>query len=217
MTSIHDRSRIRSLASAALAGLLVLLSFSIPAQAEDLTQPQQVIREVSDGLTRVLREDRRLLETDPAYVHRLVDELFLPNVDFDRVAALVLGPHWRQASPDQRNRFRDAFKGLLIHAYATAVNELSEWEIRFLPMRPGAGERDQVVKTQVLRPGGQPIAVDYRMVERNGRWLAYDVSVEGVSLLSAYRSSFSQMAREKGIDGLIAEIESRSATRRAPS
>jgi phospholipid transport system substrate-binding protein len=209
----------RPLSRALLTALAVLiLAVAAPAAgAAEPSGPQQVIREVSDALTRVLREDRELLRTDPAYVHRLVDELFLPHVDFDRVSALVLGPHWRRATPEQRLRFREAFKGMLIHTYATAVNELSEWEIRFLPLRESEGARDLVVRTQVLRPGGEPIGVDYRMVERDGRWLAYDVSVEGVSLLSAYRSSFVQMAREKGIDGLIAELESRNATRPSAS
>lgn len=217
MATLHRAHRpLASVLLAALAALVFLLQ-APAARAGDVSEAQQVIRGVSDGLTRVLREDRRLLETDPAYVHRLVDELFLPNVDFDRVSALVLGPHWRQATAEQRARFREAFKGMLIATYATAVNELSEWEIRFLPTREPEGARDLVVRTQVLRPGGEPIAVDYRMVERNGRWLAYDVAVEGVSLLNAYRSTFVQMAREKGIDGLIAELETRNATRRQPS
>ncbi len=61
-----------------------------------LTEPQAVVQRVSDGLMKVLREDRQLLRTDPTYVHRLVDELFLPNVDFERVSAIVMGKHWRR-------------------------------------------------------------------------------------------------------------------------
>lgn len=210
--------RTRRLAAALFAAALVVTA--APAQvaaSETLSQPQQVIQQVSDGLMRVLREDRTLLQNDPAYVHRLVDELFLPHVDFDRVSALVLGPHWRQASEAQRAQFREAFKGLLIHTYAAALNELSEWQIRFPPERPSASGRDLTVRTQVMRPGGEPIDVDYRMHEKGGRWLAFDVSVAGVSLLNAYRSTFTQMARERGIDGLIAELETRNAARRQPS
>lgn len=210
--------RTRRLAAALFSAALVVTA--APAQvaaSETLSQPQQVIQQVSDGLMRVLREDRTLLQNDPAYVHRLVDELFLPHVDFDRVSALVLGPHWRQASEAQRAQFREAFKGLLIHTYAAALNELSEWQIRFPPERPSASGRDLTVRTQVMRPGGEPIDVDYRMHEKGGRWLAFDVSVAGVSLLNAYRSTFTQMARERGIDGLIAELETRNAARRQPS
>ncbi|MCU0835032.1 MAG: ABC transporter substrate-binding protein [Chromatiaceae bacterium] len=210
--------RSRGLAAALFTAALLVIAAPVQLAAnEPLSAPQQVIQQVSDGLMRVLREDRSLLQNDPAYVHRLVDELFLPHVDFDRVSALVLGPHWRQASQAQRAQFREAFKGLLIHTYASALNELSEWQIRFPPERPSASGRDLTVRTQVMRPGGEPIDVDYRMHEKGGQWLAFDVSVAGVSLLNAYRSTFTQMARERGIDGLIAELETRNAARRQPS
>jgi phospholipid transport system substrate-binding protein len=169
-----------------------------------------VVQHISDELRRVLREDRRLLETDRAYVHRLVDELLMPNVDYPRVCALVLGPFWKEASPAQRKGFGDAFKTMLINTYATAVDELSEWEIRYLPLQLKPGDTDVLVRTQVLYPGGEPIDVDYRMHERGGRWLAYDVAVAGVSLLANYRSTFVRMARQKGIDGLIEELNERN-------
>jgi phospholipid transport system substrate-binding protein len=177
--------------------------------------PQEVMQRVSDGLMRVLREDRGRLETDPGYVHRLVDELFLPNVDFDRVASLVLGPFWRDASAQQREGFRREFKAMLIHTYASALNKLSEWEIRYPPMHLKPGQRDLVVPTEILRDGAPPVEVSYRMAFDGARWRAYDVSVEGVSLLTNYRSTFVRMARQKGLDGLIQDLAQRNATRGA--
>ena len=188
-------------------------ALGLPTGAEELNEPQQVVQRVSDGLRRVLREDRGLLKSDPAYVHRLVDELFLPNVDYRRVCALVLGPYWKQASPAQREAFGDEFKALLINTYATAVNELSEWEIRYLPLRLEQNDTDVVVRTQVLYPGGDPIGVDYRMHVKDGRWLAYDVRVADVSLLANYRSTFTRMARKKGVEGLIQDLAARNAMR----
>ena len=197
-----------------LLGSMLLLSAAVWASA-DLSPPQQVVQRVSDGLMRVLREDRALLATDPAYVHRLVDRLFLPHVDLDRVSALVLGPFWRDATAEQRRAFQQAFKDLVVNTYAPAADELSAWEIRFLPVRPSSSPDRVTVRTEVLRPRGTPVAVDYRMVYRDGRWLAYDVSVEGVSLLTNYRSAFTGIARERGLDGLIGELERRNATRAA--
>lgn len=192
---------------------LTCLAIISPAFAEPLSEPQRVVQQVSDGLRRVLREDRRLLETDPAYVHSLVDQLFLPNVDYPRVCALVLGPLWKRATPAQRDAFGDEFKALLINTYATAVNELSEWEIRYLPLRLQPGGKDAVVRTRVMYPGGKPVEVDYRMRKKGSRWLAYDVKVSGVSLLANYRSTFVRMARKKGIDGLIDDLAARNAMR----
>ncbi|MEA3278450.1 MAG: ABC transporter substrate-binding protein [Pseudomonadota bacterium] len=200
-----------------LWSLCLTLQFAIAlpwaAATESLTEPQRVIQRVSDGLMRVLREDRHLLENDPAYVYRLVDDLFLPNVDFERVSSLVLGPYWRRASVEQREAFSHEFKNLLIHTYATAVNELSVWEIRYLPQRLEPEQKEVTVRTQVMRPGGEPIDVNYRMVYKEKRWLAYDVAVAGISLLTNYRSTFIRLVRQKGIDGLIAELAARNATR----
>jgi phospholipid transport system substrate-binding protein len=200
-----------------LALALTCFAISAPTIAEQLSEPQRVVQQVSDGLRRVLREDRRLLDTDPAYVHRLVDQLFLPNVDYPRVCAIVLGPHWKKATPAQRDAFGDEFKALLINTYATAVNELSEWEIRYLPLKLQPGDKDTVVRTQIMYPGGQPVDVDYRMRKKGSRWLAYDVKVSGVSLLANYRSTFTRMARKKGIDGLIDDLAARNAMRTSGS
>jgi phospholipid transport system substrate-binding protein len=183
-----------------------------PDPAAGASEPQQVVQRVSDGLMRVLREDRGRLETDPAYVHRLVDDLFLPNVDFDRVAGLVLGPFWRSADPEQREGFRREFKEMLIHTYASALNKLSEWEIRYPPMRLEPGQVDVAVPTEILRGGAPPVEVVYRMAFDGTRWRAYDVSVEGVSLLVNYRSTFVRLARQKGMDGLIRDLAERNAT-----
>lgn len=207
-------SKLLSLLLGLLAWVAVSATPAAPPTAS-LEGPQQVVQRVSDGLMRVLREDRRRLETDPAYVHRLVDELFLPNVDFDRVAVLVLGPFWRDATAAQREGFRREFKAMLIHTYAYALNKLSEWEIRYPPLHLEPGQRDLVVPTQILRGGAAPVEVSYRMAFDGSRWRAYDVSVEGVSLLTNYRSTFVRMARQKGLDGLIQDLAQRNATRGA--
>jgi phospholipid transport system substrate-binding protein len=195
--------------------VIVLLAWTAvaPAHAAALEGPHQVVQRVSDGLMRALREDRHRLETDPGYVHRLVDEIFLPNVDFDRVAGLVLGPFWRDASAQQRAGFRREFKAMLIHTYASALNKLSDWEIRYPPLHLEPSQRDLSVPTEILRGGAPPVEVTYRMAFDSGRWRAYDVSVEGVSLLTNYRSTFVRMARQKGLDGLIQELAQRNTTR----
>jgi len=194
--------------------LLLLFAFTggLPAWGSaDLSPPQQVVERVSERLMRVLREDRELLERDPTSVYRLVDELLLPNVAVDRASVLALGPVSRQTTPAQREAFAEEFKKMLIRTYATAVDELSEWEIRYLPIDLTPEQRETTVRTRILRPGGKPIAVDYRMLRRDGRWLAYDVSIEGVSLLINYRSTFVRLAREKGIDGLIQHLAEHNA------
>ena len=81
-------------------------------------------------------------------------------------------------------------------------------ELRGLPTLTATSGPDAL---EILR--GQPVDVEYRMHLRQGAWLAYDVKIEGISLISNYRSSFATVARNKGIDGLIEEIAALNATR----
>jgi phospholipid transport system substrate-binding protein len=196
-----------------LLGFVLVAVTAFAAPAMPLEGPQAVVQRVSDGLMRVLRDDRDRLARDPGYVHRLVDDLFLPNVDFDRVAGLVLGPFWRDASEEQREGFRREFKEMLIQTYASALDRLGDWEIRYPPLRLDAGQQDLSVQTQILRRGAPPVEVSYRMAFDGARWRAYDVSVEGVSLLTNYRSTFVRLVRQKGLDGLIQDLAQRNATR----
>ncbi|AGA89006.1 ABC-type transport system involved in resistance to organic solvents, auxiliary component [Thioflavicoccus mobilis 8321] len=197
--------------------LLTLLIWTLPLAADPgLTPPQQVIERVSDGLRRVLREDRDRLASDPQYVYRLVDELLVPNIDVARLSALALGPVWREATPAQREAFAEELKRTLIRTYATAVDALGEWQIQYLPTPFEPDQERAVVRTRIRRPGGEPISVDYRMARRGERWLAYDVAIEGVSLLVNYRSTFVRLAREKGVDGLIEELARHNAERAEP-
>lgn len=207
-------SRPRHLIAWLTALLVSQLALDPPAMGLELNPPQQVIQAVSDDLMRVLREDRDLLRKDPDYVHRLVERLFLPNVDFVRISALVLGPHWREATRSQRQPFEQAFKRFLFQTYASALDRLSGWELSFPPMQIDPDQTKALVRTELRKPGGNPVAVDYRMVVKNGRWVAYDVVVEGVSLLASYRAQLTEIARRRGLDGLLAELDARNETRR---
>lgn len=207
-------SRPRHLIAWLTALLVSQLALDPPAMGLELNPPQQVIQAVSDDLMRVLREDRDLLRKDPDYVHRLVERLFLPNVDFRRISALVLGPHWREATRSQRQAFEQAFKRFLIQTYASALDRLSGWELSYPPMQLDPEQTKALVRTELRKPGGNPVAVDYRMIVKNGRWVAYDVVVEGVSLLASYRAQLTEIARRRGLDGLLAELDARNETRR---
>jgi len=119
----------------------------------------------------------------------------------------VLGQIWKTASADERQRFKEEFQTLLVRTYSRAFVEFHDWSIRYLPLEMESGATKVVVKTEVLQPGMQPIAVNYRMLLSQGDWKAYDIMIEGVSLVTNYRTTFSNEVKTKGslsavIDGL---------------
>lgn len=183
---------------------LTFMPFSRTFAAE-LSAPQQAIAEASDKLQQKM-QDKNFIK-DFNKVTQFVDQSINPHVDFDKISALVLGKLWKSATPDEQVRFKKEFQTLLVRTYSRAFAEFKEWSIRFLPSEMEDGATKVVVKTEVLQPGVQPIAVNYRMYLANGEWKAYDIMIEGVSLVTNYRSTFSDEVQAKGslnavIDGL---------------
>lgn len=192
-----------------LFGLLPLFLGLLPingVNAADLLPPQQAIQTASTQLQQKLQD--KSFTKDFKKITEFVNDVIYPHTDFDRIAALVLGKIWKTASADERERFKHEFQTLLVRTYSRAFVEFKEWSVRFLPMEMENGATKVIVKTEVLQPSTQPISVDYRMALNNGDWKAYDIMIEGVSLVTNYRTTFSNEIQTKGtlnaiIDGLV--------------
>lgn len=189
----------------ALITLVLTVALSGNLAADELTPAQQVIEDTSNEIKLLLKRDRDLLESDPGYVYRMVDEVLVPHFDLNRISSLVLGKYWRRAKADQKETFKIEFKRMLVRTYATAFNELDEWQMTYLPSRKGKRENDVMVRTKILR-NGPTVAVDYRMRDKGQGWKVYDVKIEGMSLITNYRSSFNRLIRTSGMNGLLTHL-----------
>ncbi len=184
--------------------LLGLLSVTHVAAA-DLLPPQQAIENASSQLKDKLQD--KSFTHDFSKITQFVNQVIDPYTDFDRISALVLGKLWKTASTEEKERFKHEFQTLLVRSYSRAFIEFKEWSVRFLPLNMENGATKVIVKTEVLQPGIQPIGVDYRMFLHEGQWKAYDILIGGVSLVTTYRTTFSNEVQSKGslsavIDGL---------------
>lgn len=200
-------------------GLLALLmSISLQTSASDLNGPQKVIKETSDLLYDIVQNDKSRLG-DRDYVFQLVNEVLEPRVDLDKVSKLVLGKYWRKASDEQKTQFQKEFKGLLVNTYATAFTEFEEWTIHFIPMTLDPTKKRLVVKTEIIQPSRPPVAVNYRMaVNKAGEWKAYDVIIEGISMVTNYRASFSKTIRKAGgLEKVIQQLAEKNKLSEASS
>ena len=173
--------------------------------AADLLPPQQAIETASVKLQQKM-QDKSFIK-DFAKVNQFVNDAILPSTDFDKISALVLGKLWKTATPEERERFKHEFQTLLVRTYSRAFIEFKDWSIRYLPIELEAGATKVIVKTEVIQPSLQPVAVDYRMLLSDGQWKAYDIMIEGVSLVTNYRTTFTTEVQAKGslgavIDGL---------------
>lgn len=164
--------------------------------ADNLQAPQQIIAQVSDALQKQLQDNT--FRQDFVRATQFVNQVIEPHTDFVKIAPLVLGKHWKTASPSEQEQFTQEFQTLIIRAYTRAFIEYHDWKIEFLPFDTTTTTGKTVVKTRVLQPRIQPVEVFYRMFDNKGQWKVYDIVINGVSLVTNYRSTFNEDIQRKG-------------------
>lgn len=189
--------------------LCVGLFSSADVLAGDFADPQAAIEDASNQLKQRMQE--------PGFTHdfkkitAFVNEVIYPHIDFDLVSSLVLGKMWKEASPSEKDSFKKEFQILLIRTYSRAFVEFKDWSVRFLPINTEDDSKKVMVKTEILQPGLQPIAVNYRMLNAKGEWKVYDIMIEGVSLVTNYRTSFkNEVERTGSLQEVINQLAKRN-------
>ena len=196
-----------------LMAMMTGLLFGTVAVAEELvSEPQALVKDASDRMLQALKDNKDKIEEDPKFVYGLVDEILLPNFDFAKMSKLALGKNWRKADAEQRVEFIEEFRLLLVRTYTTAMLEYSDQEIVFLPFRDDLAKKKVKVKMEILQAGGPSIPMALSMyLNKEQAWKVYDVKIDGISLVTNYRSTFAAEIRKGGMKKLIENLASRNA------
>ena len=182
---------------------------NMSALAADSSEPQKIIEDSSNIFKARIQDPE--FSQDFRKINEFVRSVFYPHVNFDLVSSLVLGNNWKEASPADKENFKNEFQTLLIRVYARELAAFKEWDFKFLPMNSEKDERKALIKTQVLQPSQQPVDVNYRMLKTNDEWKIYDIITDGVSLVETYRTSFKNEIEHAGsLQQVIAELEQRN-------
>lgn len=195
-----------------LFGFMLLLT-GLSVAAADVPAPEQLVRNTSRDVLEVIKKEN-LAPADKRF-RDLVEAKVLPSFDFNRLTALAVGKYWRQATPDQQAALAREFRTLLVRTYSTAIGANKVQDINVKPVKMGDADTDATVRTEVITASGQPFPIDYRLIKTPAGWKVYDVAVEGVSLVTNYRTSFNQTIQKDGIDGLIKALADRNAAQPA--
>ena len=188
------------------AGLILLLA--LPAMAA--SGPEQLVRQTSENVIAEIRANLDSYKSDPKKVYKLVDELVLPHFDFAAMTDLALGRHKDKVSATQRPAIIAEFRQLLVRTYSSALFEYTDQEMIYLPMEGNEADGMVIVRTEIEQAGGFPIPINYELRFGDGGWKVFDVSVDEVSLVTNYRSSFARAIKKDGIDGLIQTLQERN-------
>jgi phospholipid transport system substrate-binding protein len=209
------RSLVLSLFAAALCLGTVRAA---EAQAIPGPGPQQLIETVSQDMLRDIDANRAALRQDPGKLRALVDKNLLPHFDTDYAARLVLGKHWRTATPEQQKRFIDAFIQSMMRQYGNAMLDFTGDRLTILPFKGDPAATMATVRSEVKRDNGTPVPVNYSMRATPQGWKAWDVTVEGVSYVKNFRTDFGSEIDAKGLDAVIQRLETENtAAGKAPA
>ena len=188
--------------------LVLSFIFSSVLLAEDLG-PQNLVRKTADDVLLVLKTNQEI-QADKQKIYQLAEEKILPNFDLERISRLVLGKTWRSIDENQKQKFQAEFKTMLLRTYAVALGKYKDQEIEFKPFRMEPDDKQATVKTQIIQKGAQPISVDYTLAKTENSWKVFDIVIEGVSLVTNYRSQFAGEIKNNGIDSLISKLSEKN-------
>ena len=173
----------------------------------------EMIRSTVNALIGELQERRVELEADHGALYALVEEIVVPTIAVTKVSRLILGPHWKTASRDQRERFKAGFKNLLMRSYATAMFKYTgEQELRFGTVTMRAEGRIAVVPTELVLPAQESVPIEYYcLLDSDGGWKIYDIQIDGISMIISYRNQYREYIDANGLDALVESLEMKAS------
>jgi len=187
-----------------LAGALVVGVSSAPAAAGVPTDQlkgavERVLKTLDDPS---LKGEGRLGDRRAA-VRKIANEIF----DFGEIAKRSMARHWQPLSEAQKNEFVGLFADLLERSYISKIETYGGEKIKYTAER--ADGDFATVSTRIITKNGTEVPVDYRMIKRSERWLVYDVSIEGVSLVSNYRTQFNKIIQTTSYNVLVSKLRNK--------
>jgi len=192
-----------------LTGLLLcLLSLQVVNAVE--SDPQQLIRQTADQVLLKIQSNSEQYKQDPTKLYALVDEVVLPHFDFDTMVDLALGRNKNKVNAQQKPLIIKEFRVLLVRTYGKALLDYNDQKIIYLPMEGSLEQGNVMVKTEIEQEGGFPIPLNYSLKASKQGWKVYDISVDDISLVTNYRSSFARQIKKNGVDGLIKTLHDRN-------
>lgn len=177
---------------------LLLLGFNAWVMAS--ITPSMRIKQTVDEVLKVMQNE----DLDKQQRRDMVRIIVRPRFDYRAMSQLVLAKNWKKISAEQQERFVFLFRELLERTYFSAMDSYAGQTVRM--GRERLNEKRAVVQT-FINASSKEVPVNYKLRLKKGDWYTYDVTVDGVSLVSNYRTSFKSLVRDRGMDGLLDELK----------
>lgn len=194
------------------AGVLsVVVATHAGAGSVPQDDPEKMIQVLSETVMDALNEQRADLEGNPAKIKAFAKQYVLPYVDTPKMARYVMGRYWRTTTETQQQAFIDEFTTTLMRSYSQSLLKL---QITQVSVRPKIEEKPGrvTVSSEVVQSDGNRTEVIYRVFldDKINKWMVYDVTVEGISMLLNYRKTYDSEFSKSGVDAVIADMKAKN-------
>lgn len=189
-------------AASLLALVMLGLPWGSPAQAAATDQASALVDKLATELTALVGSGKTAAQLQGSF-----KQILVRYADMPAVSGSVLGPPWRTATPQQQKQFVAAFQTYLARKYGAQFGDYKNAQIVVKGAKDG-GKAGVLVNTQVMRPGKEPVAVDWQISDRSGSPRVVNLVIEGVSMLATERAEVGAMLDAGGgsLDKLIAKL-----------
>lgn len=188
---------------------LVLSSFTALADSASAERPDQMLETRTNQVVAELSKNGGALRNDLDGLYQMVDRLIMPMIDFTAMSKLILGKHWKKASPEQRAAFIKAFSGMLKNTYTKSLRQFANQSIRYLSAKTKISGKYATVYSEFVPGNGKPnVPVIYKLRQsKDGDWKVYNLELEGLSVVKNFRTDFNSEISATSLDALIARLQ----------
>lgn len=191
--------------------ILILLAL-VFATTQAFATPTDDVKKTVDEVIRIV-SDKNLKRNDKKRRQALKSSISV-IFDYNEMAKRSLGKHWNARSAEEKKHFSDLFSNLLEKTYANKIESYNNEKVIYLKENVDGNRAE--VKSKVVTSKRDEYTMDYRLLNQGGKWMVYDVVIEGVSLVSNYRSQFNKIITADGYGELVRKLQGKADDLKAP-
>jgi len=195
--------------------LILLAVAGVMVASTALASVTTDVKKAVDEIIRIV-SDKEMKKPSNVQKRRAAIKKTLSTIfDQQEMAKRSLGKHWNKLTPEERRQFVDLFAALLENSYADKIESYNNERIVYL--REQLDDDYAEVKSKVITTKNEEFTLDYKLLKKgNNRWVVYDVVIEGVSLVSNYRTQFNNIISTSGYPELVKKLKSKGNDLKAP-
>jgi len=201
-----ESARIMNIKKLVLKFPIMLMLLLVNGAYADTVAPDVMVKNTANEVLEILKSNKDIENGDMNQIGKLVEEKIATKFDFNLMSRMVMGRNWNTASKEQQDQFIVEFRSLLVRTYSSALSKYRNQTIEYKPLRAKPGDTEVKVKTQIIKPDGPAIPLDYSLAKIEDTWKVYDVIIDGLSLVAIYRGQFAEEVKKNGINSLIQKL-----------